>query len=874
MKRIFFSIALILFSFSVADASPAYPYPIKVTQPDGSVLTIRVHGDEYLNWVTCGNSLVTKGADGYYRYASFGSDGLTKAQGAIVRSSLSGDGSAVKPPKDAVAAAVQKRQKAEKLKKTNAVSGSGPFLVMLIQFQDLSFQGGDNAARTAFDDMMNQSGYSSNRGTGSVRDYFTDNSHGRFTPKFDVVGPITVSGNMEDYSADDGETQNGAPRLLAEACQLADAQVNFANYDHDGDGVIDNVFFYYAGYNSAEGAEGTIWPHAWQVNTTVILDNKRLRSYSCSSELRGDSGADMAGIGTFCHEFAHSIGLPDFYDTDYEENGSGLALSKLSLMSYGNYNNEGRTPPYLNYEERHILGWDTGLTLLEEGLDTLFPISGNNAYYCPAGRDGEYYLFESRPVEGWDASLSTAGMAVYHVDKSDFVLPDGTTAASKWLNGYEINIFADHQCMDLVETVTPESNIRYYSELLFPGSHNVTELNAGTDPALVAWNGMPTGYSLSDIRFKSRTGASYVRVGIDRQVCGVALALDGTPLSGVEITVAPVETQLTSVSGRATGGELQLCAPVRKVGTRESRAVTGEDGTFVIPISASGDYSVSARKDGYMQYSATVSVDVAVNITITLPSFQEQARTELKKYSEVSVYSLGNSGYVGYDWYAGARFLDGELVEYVGFDITSVSFKALNGGSGTVQEMGVKVFFDNEEVLSRAVSVPVFNTMCTVDISDAHLTVPEGKSVLFAYYLLGSSHDYPLPLADLNSPVTNGNLWKVYNSGTTFDVNNLQNCQFGNFVISATVVNNMAVIGLAGINMIHVESSGYEAGDTFELRLDQSASNPPSSVTWHVNGEAVSANQITLSAGAYVIRADLTYSSGRQECVETRILVR
>lgn len=881
MKRIFTAIILALFTISIADAAPAYPHPVKVTQPDGSVLTLRLHGDEYLNWVTCGNSLVAKGSDGYYHYAAFDSGGISRVQGSIVRSSLSGDGSAVKPPKAAVQAAKAKRQKAaadgRRQKSAAAVGGTGPYLVMLIEFSDLSFNAGDGTvSNTDFSNMLNQAGYSDNGGTGSVKDYYTDNSHNAFTPQFDVIGPVRVDGTMASYSAEDGMTEDGAPRLLKEACQKADDYVDFSKYDLNNDGWIDNVFFYFAGYNAAEGAEGTIWPHAWSVSYSypVQFDGKYLGRYSCSSELKGTSGAEMAGIGTFCHEFGHTIDLPDFYDTDYEENGQGNGLDNLSLMSAGNYNNEGRTPPYLTYEERHILGWDNGLTLLEEGANTLSPISGNKAYYCPSGTEGEYYLFESRPMTGWDAyTYNGGGMAVYHVDKSAFVLPDGTTAVSKWNSGYEINIFADHQCMDLVETVVPESALRYYAEEVFPGYHNVTELNAGTTPALVAWTGQSTGYSLSDISFNAGDGSTSLTVSLERQISGTVSSLSGSPLAGVEITVTPVELQPLNISSGTGVGSLTSRAPVRKAGASEIKVITDGSGAFLIPITAGGDYIVSARKEGYLTYSSTVTVQSSMNIPILLKTINEGGDTVLKKYTgEPSGYGIGNDGLTGYDWYAGVRFSSDELTEYVGDDISSISFTAYNGGDGTVLEMGVKVFFNDEEVLSRRADIPVFGTTCTVDISDAGLTVPEGKSVLFAYYLYDSSYDYPLGYTDLYSHVDDACLMKIYNRGE-WSSDEWDDFGYANMIISATVSNPATVITLAGFNMIAVNSE-YTEGETIELRLAENPSNLPSSAGWYVDGESVTETQMTLPAGIHSIKAFLTYPSGRTEWVETSILVR
>ncbi len=877
MKRIFLALILAFLSVYAVYAVQAYNQPIKVTQPDGSVLTIRVHGDEFLNWITCGNSLVAKGADGYYHFASFTPEGVSLAQGSIVRSSRSGDGSDVMPPLSAVQVALEKRQQVANAGMSSraaaSVTGSGPYLVMLIEFSDIKFT--INGANTAFSNMLSQVGYSDNGGTGSVKDYYTDNSHNKFTPTFHVVGPITVDGTMASYSANDGTTANGAPRLLKEACEKVDAQVDFSKYDLDNDGYIDNVFFYFAGHNAAEGAEGTIWPHQSYVNYyhEVKLDGKSLGRYSCSSELKSSSGSTMAGIGTFCHEFGHSIGLPDFYDTDYEVHGEGLALDNLSLMSSGNYNNDGRTPPYLTYEERHILGWDDGLILLQEGANTLLPMSGNKAYYCPTGIDGEYYLFESRPTTGWDAyTKNKGGMAVYHVDKSDFVLPDGTTAASKWRKGYGINIFASHQCMDLVESVAPESSVSYDSENVFPGYHRVTQLDATTTPALLAWNGQPTGYSLSGISFDSTTGNSSLTVSVSRQITGRVTSLNGVPLAGVEMTITPVENQVSAASSRSAVGSLQVYAPVSRAGASPMKATTDANGAFLIPVS-SGDYRVSTRKEGYAPYSCSVTVDVSKNLNILLPTVVEGGDKVLKKYEEPFDGRAFGFCQGGLDYYAGVRFSSSELTDYVGRDISSVSFIADNGGDGTVLEMGVKVFFDGEEVCSRAAAVPVFGTMCTVDISDAKLTIPEGKSVLFAYYLYGPSYDYPIAITDYGNHVSDAGLYLVFYRGMWNPSASWSDYSYGNVVVSATISDAGKVISLAGFNMISTQSE-YVAGQPITLQLAQNPNNPPASTTWKVDGEAVEGNEVTLPAGSHIVRAYLTYPSGRTECVETSIQVK
>jgi len=492
-------------------AVPANPNSFKVIQPDGTALTIRVHGDEFLNWTTCGNSLVAKGEDGYYHYATFDNEGVSPVLGAIVRTTTGGDGSSVRPPASALKKAYLTRQawteSARAIKKAAAerysITGEDNFLVMLIDFSDLQFT--VENAHNAFSNLLNQNGYSEYGGTGSVRDYFTDQSNGRFKPTFDLCGPYTVDGKMSSYSGSNGLTQNGAPRLLVEACKIADPDVDFSQYDKDKDGVIDNVFFYYAGHNSAAGNPGTIWPHSWAVAYgTFKFDGVQLYGYACASEYddQTTSGRTMASIGTFCHEFAHTIGLPDFYDTDYEEGGEGYGLGRYSLMSHGCYNNSEKTPPYFNCEERMLLGWMDFVPSMPQKTRTLTlePVQGDNGYVSPTGNDNEYYYYEYRNSTGWDAPLAP-GLVIYHVDKSNNVV-DGYTAAFRWENWDGINAYAAHECFKIM--------IASQSRGVVPFSEKYPDFNYSTTPAAEAWDGTATGYDLSQITHDGKKASFYL----------------------------------------------------------------------------------------------------------------------------------------------------------------------------------------------------------------------------------------------------------------------------------------------------------------------------------------------------------------------------
>lgn len=492
------SLGLMTGIVNTAHAVKAYPHPITVTQPDGTTLTIQIHGDEFLNWVTVGNRLVAKGEDGFYYYASFNSDGTksisrTRAKAETLSISQT---STVRPPESALAAARIKRESTAFIGNPDLANGERHFLVMLVEYSDVRFTI-DNP-QEAFFRLLNEPGYSENGATGSSYDYYYNNSMGQFNPTFDVIGPVTVSGSRQSYGT--GQNFGNIHHLWIEACRIADEtlDIDFSKYDLDNDGYIDNIFFYYAGHNEAEGGTG-IWPHqsviySWMQPNT--LDGKYINTYACTSEYRGtDHSTVMAGIGTFTHEFGHVIGLPDFYDTDYDYNGYAPAIGSFSLMDVGPYNNNGCTPPYLSGYERALLGWLELEEWTESGIKTLPPVQENTAFITPTANEGEFFVYEYRNGEGYDAYIDSyldiSGVLIYHVDRTSEYI-------SRW-NNNQVNAYADHQCYDLIESIYPESSVFSNNDRVFPGRTNNRVFNASSSPAAVDWKNNPTGYNLSDI---------------------------------------------------------------------------------------------------------------------------------------------------------------------------------------------------------------------------------------------------------------------------------------------------------------------------------------------------------------------------------------
>ncbi|MBO5817047.1 MAG: M6 family metalloprotease domain-containing protein [Paludibacteraceae bacterium] len=400
MKKILFCLCAIAFSVSLM-AVTATPEPFEVTQPDGSTITVRLIGDEYYAYYTTLDGTPLRRLDNGF----FVEDYSVKENFADIASQRR-------------AQAIRPRSEAS----SYPLTGSPKALVLLVGFQDLPFE----QPLEAFNDLLNQSGYDYNGSTGSCRDYFIAASDSLFQPQFDVYGPFTVEGNMADYGAESGSTHDSNPyNMVIEACAAAaESGVDFDLYDTNNDGVLDNVFIYYAGYSQAEGGPAnSIWPHkssvAW---TNTKVDGKYLATYACSSEYAGNSGKNRANIGSFCHEFGHVLGLPDLYDTGYKH----YTVSNWDIMCSGNYNNNNRTPPTYSAYERFFLGWGTPQQLVDKGEYSLEPLlDSKQSYLIAVGEHNlvgdnpnpkEFFLLEYRKKEGWDKYLPGEGMLVWHID--------------------------------------------------------------------------------------------------------------------------------------------------------------------------------------------------------------------------------------------------------------------------------------------------------------------------------------------------------------------------------------------------------------------------------------------------------------------------
>lgn len=490
MKKII-NILMVLTLAIEVNAVPAKPGVVKVTMADGSVKDAKIVGDEYWHCVAdlTGNVFAVN-QEGLYEMSS------VKLRDIDIKEKMK----------------AARRSRPETMKPMKAASFNRG-IVILVSFSDKQFK----KSRAAFDEMLNEESSNPNNESGSVRDYFNNSSFGAFVPQFDVYGPYTLDHKCQYYGGNYGGngTDQRASQMVVDAVAeyiKENGENALQQYDCNGDGYVDNVFIYYAGHGeNAGGGANCIWPHrsyiysGW-VEGRTTYGGVELGDYACSCELQGASGSTMSGIGPFCHEFSHVLGLPDMYDTGYSGHRT---CSNWDVMDAGNYLNGEHTPPSYSSYERFYMGWLTPEILSEPDNIKLDGLNGSNSAKIVTmsenhNLDGsnpdpeEFYMFEVRDGKGWDKYLPGQGMLITKV-RYDYM---------KWAYN-EVNNHSDDMGVDIIEAGGVQGYAATASDA-FPGTDNVTEYTP--------YSGQPITeitFNRDNVTFKYKGGREKFKVTFD-----------------------------------------------------------------------------------------------------------------------------------------------------------------------------------------------------------------------------------------------------------------------------------------------------------------------------------------------------------------------
>ncbi len=536
MRRILSFIATALFAISLS-AVPANRKPFVVKQTDGTTLNIRLHGDESLHFhTTLDGKYLVKGECGSYFYASY-----TAGEGFVSTGVLAHNAAERSDAENALLSSMDYDTMADELSAAHAsrsakyskspvarsaaaqkvpTTGVVRIPVLLVEYSDVKFTfTKDNINR-----LLNEENYKYSflndyiTSYGSARDYFIAQSGGLFQPEFVVSDILTLSKNMAYYGANNSEGDVRPREMIRDAITLADPNMDFSQFDNDGDGEVEFIYCIYAGYSEANSVNidsNTIWPHQWDLESAGTgkkrADGVSCNLYACSSELsmnksyEKEYGKYLAGIGTICHEFSHCLGLHDVYDVSGVSGNWGM--DEWDLMDQGNYTGDGYIPVGYNSYQKEVCGWKKLQVLDKNGAYSMLPQTQGGVGYkiVNDANPNEYFILENRKREGWDQMMVSDGMMIIHVDYN----------ATAWQNN-EINVTKGHPRFQLVPAdnelmaypypYTDEGEKKFYANLekdLWPGSTRNTEFSNSSVPAAKVYTGGYLNKSVKDIKYEN-----------------------------------------------------------------------------------------------------------------------------------------------------------------------------------------------------------------------------------------------------------------------------------------------------------------------------------------------------------------------------------
>lgn len=562
MKKLYLMLSMLFAFGAAANAIPAKKLQKVITLTNGTQVSVELRGDEYLSW--------WEGTDGT-AYRATADENVFEAF----------DLEAQKPAAAARRARTEQGRVARLARVKNSLKGADDKmrglggdhitykgvkkgLVVLVDFKNKKFADGHDLEY--YKNVINGKDFSDEEEgyVGSVRDYFLAQSNGQFELDFDVVGPVTMSKNS-GYYGNDGAYQKDEKvyEMIKEACDGIQDKVNLKDYDWDGDGEADQVFFLYAGLGQASGGSpGTIWPHESELRYwpcgVLSYPTGKINTYACANELQpetqGSSRYISAGIGTICHEFSHCLGFADMYDTT---GGGGYGMSVFDVMDQGSYNGNGFVPCNYTAFERIYAGWVEAIEL--ESPATVKDMKSVSDYGRPFimynyKNTNEYFLLENRQNTGWDKGLyGSNGLLIVHVNY----------VPSRWANN-SVNASNEKiQCCTVVNADGSRENTQYSLQGdLYPyevkGVTMNDEFTDESEPAAKLYtknsdNSYALGIPITQIK-RSKGSVSFLVCGgdannvIDNTFNGV---VDG--INGVTVANKATDNRIYSIDGRYLG---------------------------------------------------------------------------------------------------------------------------------------------------------------------------------------------------------------------------------------------------------------------------------------------------------------------------------
>jgi immune inhibitor A len=532
MNKILTLIILSLLPYSVWSVRVSEPVST-ITQSDGSLLRVMAYGQDKSSYYTTTDGIILYHVGFNFYVAKIASNGEITTSNILAHEkdlrSTEEINFIEEQDKNAFFSAMKKEEASARMKEPLKYSstyfphsGTPRALVVLAEFTDSVFSL-DNPKAT-FNKYLNAKSFNSSDGTvadnyGSVAQYFSDMSFGTFVPQFDVYGPIKLPNNLKYYGEGSSDYMG---RFIPDVCNAIDDSVDFSKYDENGDGFVDLLYVIYAGYSASwtKNSSDCIWPKSGTISIGKYYDGVQICRYGVNNELNAYPGAytklpykHCNGIGLFCHEFSHCMGLPDLYPTsDAAQKAAVEALEYWDLMDGGEYSKNGDCPTAYSAWERETMGWMTIDTLKTSQNVSLTPVSeGGKAYRIMNDKDNtghEYYIVENVQKKGWNQGVYGHGMLVYHVDYDETAFSLSSNSVNNTIGHSRMTLVAADGCVLSSEKKTDDAGNEITTAMYklnmggdpFPGTSNVRFLTDTSAVKSVVYTGIYMGKPIVYIR--------------------------------------------------------------------------------------------------------------------------------------------------------------------------------------------------------------------------------------------------------------------------------------------------------------------------------------------------------------------------------------
>ena len=603
---------LILFgAWCVSHAVPAKPGYKTYTQSDGKSITVQSVGDEFFHFFMTQDGLpVELNGKGDFCYRTV--DGISSVMAHNAGERNAAELSYIAQQQTRLIAVESQQQTSRRLSSRRKVGetqvptmGSPRVPILLVQYTD---------KKMANSKQQFEAHYKTS--SKSVYQYFVDQSNGKYTPQYDLYGIYDLPKNRAYYGGNSSGNDSCVATMVIDAIKAAGDEIDWSLYDNDGDGEADVCIVVYAGVGEAQASRvrDAIWPCQWDLNSGAYYgdgDGAQVRNgvtinrFAVFNEISGgsDYGTTMDGIGTFCHEFSHCLGLPDFYETTYSNGYYGMGT--WSLMNSGCYNGgsvDGDTPVGYSAYEKNFMSW---IDLIEPTPNTHYTLPVFNSKSLENDQAikitshlnrNEYFILENRRKQGWDQYIADEGVLITHF----------TYVASRWADNS-----VNDRAVQLATIIPADGTTSTYNESGDLYGETNHEFTATSSPA-AKLNMMASG-SLA-----SSTGGAGT---LDKPVTEITLNSDKTAslwyikAPEPELNVEPQELEFKVAEGKQATATFTVSGGVSLT----------EDVTLVLTDTA-GVFSIDKAQ---LTAAQVADEGTAVNVTFTPKAIQAYDATIL-----------------------------------------------------------------------------------------------------------------------------------------------------------------------------------------------------------------------------------------------------